>query len=139
MTQVRPAPGWLAPAPSKADSRPPRLSEPTSSLLARVAAHTFCCGWSVSGQSQEIFSGLGRATAPAPGVAYDGVIASMVTERWPALARSTALACAGAADASPAARLADKIAAGMANTAVLRRVRLRFAVSKPRTPGMLVS
>ena len=75
----------------------------------------------------------------APGVAYDGFIASMVTERWPALARSAGLACAGAADASPAARLADKIAAGMANTAVLRRVRLRFAVSKPRTPGMLVS
>src|SRR6266516_1565682 len=62
-----------------------------------------------------------------------------VTERWPALARSAGLACAGAADASPAARLADRIAAGTANTAVLRRVRLRFAVSKPRTPGMLVS
>jgi aspartate oxidase len=76
-------------------------------------------------------------------LAYDGVIASMVTERWPALARTVltfgGLACAGAADASPAARLADTIAAGTANTAVLRRVRLRFAVSKPRTPGMLVS
>src|SRR6185437_11279937 len=79
----------------------------------------------------------------APGAAYGGVIASMVTERWPALARAVlifgGLACAGAADARPAARLADRIAAGTANTAVLRRVRLRFAVSKPRTPGMLVS
>src|SRR6185295_2753989 len=74
----------------------------------------------------------------APGAAYDGVIALMVTERWPALAGSAALACAGAADASPPARLADRIAAGTANTAVFRRVRLRF-VAKPRTPGMLVS
>src|SRR5689334_25212161 len=79
----------------------------------------------------------------APGAAYGGVIASMVTERWPALARSVlifgGLACAGAADASPAARLADRIAAGTANTAVLRRIRPRFAVGKPRTPRMLVS
>ena len=75
----------------------------------------------------------------APGVAYDGLIALMVTERWPALARSAGLACAGAADASPPASIADRIAAGTASTAVIRRVRLRFAVSKPRTPGMLVS
>ena len=68
-----------------------------------------------------------------PGAAYDGFIALMVTERWPALA------CAGTADASPPARVPARIAAGTANTAVFRRVRLRFAVRKPRTPGMLVS
>src|SRR5690349_23948845 len=75
----------------------------------------------------------------APGVAYDGLIALMVTERWPALARSAGLACAGTAAASPPARVPARIAAGTANTAVLRRVRLSFAVRKPRTPGMLVS
>src|SRR6185369_9724788 len=68
-----------------------------------------------------------------PGAAYDGFIALMVTERWPALA------CAGTADASPAARVPARIAAGTANTAVFRRIRLRFAVAKPCTPGMLVS
>src|SRR6185312_6136801 len=57
----------------------------------------------------------------APGAAYDGLIALMVTERWPALARPAGLA------------------AGTANTAAFRRIRLRFAVAKPRTPGMLVS
>src|SRR5215475_11589074 len=75
----------------------------------------------------------------APGLAYDGLIALMVTERCPALARSAGLACAGPADASAPARLPARIAAGTANTAVLRRVRLRFAVREPRTPGMLVS
>src|SRR5438132_9878037 len=67
MTQVRSEAGWLAPASSKADSRPSRLRGPTSPLLARVAVHTFCCGWSMSGQSQEIFSGLARAAARDPG------------------------------------------------------------------------
>src|SRR4249919_3494416 len=74
-----------------------------------------------------------------PGAAYDGFIALMVTERWPALACLVWLACAGTADASPPARVPARIAAGTANTAVFRRVRLRFAVAKPRTPGMLVS
>src|SRR6185312_16891625 len=75
----------------------------------------------------------------APGAAYDGLIALMVTERWPALARSAGLACAGPADASPAPRVPARIAAGTANTAAFRRIRLRFAVAKPCTPGMLVS
>ena len=57
----------------------------------------------------------------------------------PAVPGAPALACAGTADASPPARVPAMIAAGTANTAVFRRVRLRFAVSKPRTPGMLVS
>ena len=61
----------------------------------------------------------------APGAAYDGFIASMVTERWPALACSAGLACAGPADASPPARITARIAAGTANAAVFRSVRLR--------------
>src|SRR5215475_15416633 len=75
----------------------------------------------------------------APGLAYDGLIALMVTDRWPALARSAWLACAGSAGPSAPARLPARIAAGTANTAVFRRIRLRFAVAKPRTPGMLMS
>src|SRR6516165_6402307 len=53
--QVARAPGWLAPAVSRADRRPPWPRELARSLLVNVAVHTFWCGWSMSGQSQEIF------------------------------------------------------------------------------------
>jgi hypothetical protein len=65
--------------------------------LAEVNSRTASPAW--SGGS----AGDGADTVTvAPGAAYDGLIASMVIERWPAL-RSAGLACAGAADASPAA------------------------------------
>ena len=67
MTQVRRAPGWLAPASSRADRRPPWLSAPARSLLVRVAVHTFWWGWSMSGQSQETFSGRASSAAWEPG------------------------------------------------------------------------
>ena len=67
MIQVRSASGWLAPAVSRADRRPPEFRLAARSLLVR-AAHTWWCGWSMSGQSQEIFSGLSRlAAARDPG------------------------------------------------------------------------
>ena len=75
----------------------------------------------------------------APGAAYDGFIASMVTERWPALARRPGWPAPGRPTPARQPGSPARIAAGTANTAVFRRVRLRFAVSKPRTPGMLVS
>ena len=79
MTQVSWAPGWLAPASSRADRRPPGPRSPARSLLARVAVHTFCCGWPMSGQSQEIFSGLARAAARDPGQNGSSVWSAEIT------------------------------------------------------------
>src|SRR5690349_3118672 len=79
MTQVSWAPEWLAAASSRADRRPPWPRSPASSLVARVAVHTFCCGWSMSGQSQEIFSGLARAAARDPGQNGSSVCSDEIT------------------------------------------------------------
>ena len=66
MTQVGSASAWLAPAASRAARRPPEFRLAARSLLVR-AAHTWLCGWSMSGHSQEIFSGLSRPAARCPG------------------------------------------------------------------------
>ena len=66
MIQVRSASGWLAPAVTRADRRPPDFRLAARSLLVR-AGHTWLCGWSMSGHSQEIFSGLSKLAARCPG------------------------------------------------------------------------
>src|ERR1700759_5835344 len=67
MNQVRSAPGWLAPALSRADRRPSWPRELVRSLLVRVAVQTFWCGWSMSGKSQEMASGRARPADRDPG------------------------------------------------------------------------
>src|SRR5215470_7802936 len=79
MTQVSWAPGWLAPALSKADRRPPGPRSLARSLVARVAVHTFCCGCPMSGQSQEIFSGLARPATRDPGQNGSSVWSAEIT------------------------------------------------------------
>ena len=66
MTQVRSASAWLAPAASRADRRPPGSRLAARSLLVK-AAHTWWCGWSISGHSQEISSGRSRPAGRCPG------------------------------------------------------------------------
>src|SRR5579859_82133 len=75
----------------------------------------------------------------APGVAYRGLIESMVTDTRLARAACAGRACAGVpARASRAAVIAAGTAAATATDAVLDRVRrMKFAGSKPCTPGMV--
>src|SRR2546421_6411781 len=79
MTQVSWARGWLAPASSKADRRRPWPRSVARWLVARVAVHTFCCGCPMSGQSQEIFSGLARAATRDPGQNGSSVWSAEIT------------------------------------------------------------
>ena len=67
MNQVGRAPGWLAPASSRADRRPSWPRELVRPLLVRVAVQTFWCGRSMSGKSQEIASGRVRPADRDPG------------------------------------------------------------------------
>src|ERR1700689_2554412 len=66
MTQVRSASAWLIPAATSADSRPPGLRLAVRALLV-MAVHAVWCGWSISGKSQEMFTGRARPAARWPG------------------------------------------------------------------------
>ena len=84
MTQVRSASAWLAPAVSRADRRPPGFRLAARSLLVK-AAHTWWCGWSISGHSQEISSGRSRPADRCPGQNGSSV--------WSAARKSPTLSC----------------------------------------------